>query len=515
MINKVVVVGVLLFWLTLTAATARAQGVSPAVCPSNNKLICTLPEAYGPNGLQQKIGPLLGGAEDGTSHSGGHFENSFLRGLGALNASVGSQLTFLPLGSPGSGLVYVYDPALKTFTASTEDLGPILTERANTTGRHKLRFGFTYQRFSFNSLDGSNLHSLPVSFVHVDDMSDQTGNGTSPPVPASNCSINNGVTGPSNTGVCGFVRDRISALTNINLALNQYTLSATFGLATRMDVSIAIPINNIHMNVTSVATIIDNSHTADHQFNPAIVTSCSATPPCLTGTFANSSNATGIGDVVLRAKGVVWSGERAAVAVAADLRLPTGDAQNYLGSGTIGFTPFVIFSYAARISPHVNVGFEENGNSVLAGDIVPPNPSGATPTTPSAFTKGHLPNQFLYSGGLDAVIVRKRLAGTLDLIGQRVFNARRATVTAQSFLGDCASDGAAPGSANYCTTPAGNVTDAALSPTKGSFNIENAAVGAKLRVTDKFVIFGNALIKLNEGGLRANVVPLVGASFSF
>jgi hypothetical protein len=321
-------------------------------------------------------------------------------------------------------------------------------------------------------------------------------------------------------GICGFVRDRIDTVTNINLRLNQYTASATFGLTSRIDITMAIPIINVGMDVSSVATIVNNSNTGDHQFNPAKVPSCSGTP-CLQGTFGNSRNAMGIGDIVLRAKGVIWSGERAAVAVGADIRFPTGDEQNFLGSGTYGVTPFAVFSYAARVSPHVNVGFEENGNSVLAGGISQPLPLGAPAnyTTPSMLTKGHLPNQFLYSGGADVVLVKKRLAGTFDLIGQRVLNARRATVATQSFLGACGPAGLAPvdssNSNGYCNSPGSNVSQPALTETKGSFNITNASLGAKVRISDKLVIFGNVLIKLDDGGLRAKVVPLVGASLSF
>ena len=508
MLSRVLLPILLLFCCAFFAVSTPAQTISTAVCPANSKLICTLPEVYGPNGLQQGIGPLRPGAEPpGTTHHGGHFESDFISSLGPLNAAVGSQLTLLPLGSPGSGLVYIYDPTLKTFTASTEDLGPILTERANTTGRHKVRVGFTYQRFSFSTLDGTSLHSLPATFKHISDPAGDFTNGimtTSACDPANNA---------SNMGLCGFVRDRIDTVTNINLHLNQYTASATFGLTSRIDVSLAVPIINVGMSVSSVATIINNSNTTDHQFDPAKVPSCSATP-CLQGTFANSSSATGIGDVVLRAKGVVWSGERAAVALGADLRFPTGDEQNFLGSGTFGFTPFAVFSYSARVSPHANVGFEENGNSVLAGNII-----GPTSTAPSTLTKGHLPNQFLYSGGVDVVIVKTRLAGTFDLIGQRVLNARRSTVTTQSFLGACGPTGLVPvdssNSNGYCTAPDANVSQPALTETKGSFNIINASLGAKVRVSDKLVIFGNALIKLDDGGLRAKVVPLVGASFSF
>jgi hypothetical protein len=524
LIKRLLILTLLTFCYLLTGTSTPAQSVSTAVCPENGKLICTLPELYGPNGLQQHIGPLKPGP--GNGHSGGHFESSFISSLGPLNAAVGSQLTLLPLGSPGSGLVYVYDPTLKTFTASTEDLGPILTERANTTGRHKVRVGFSYQRFNFSTLDGASLHSLPASFTHIMDagsmgLGDITCAVTCNPgqevrVPSGvTCTATPMMAGDTNTGLCGFVRDRIDTVNDINLRLNQYTLTGTFGLTRRIDVSIAIPIINVGMDVNSTAKIVNNGNTSDHLFDPAKVPSCPAAPtPCVQATFSNSKSASGIGDIVLRAKGVVWSGERAAVAVAADLRLPTGDEQNYLGSGTIGFTPFVVFSYAARVSPHVNVGYDVNGNSVLAGTIVAP-----TATTASSLTTGHLPNQFLYAGGADVAILPKRLAGTFDFIGQRVINAQRAQVATQSFLGACGPAGLAPldaaNSNGYCTSPDPNVSQPALTGTRSSFNILNAALGAKVRISDKFILFGNALFKLDNGGLRARVVPLVGASFSF
>jgi hypothetical protein len=276
------------------------------------------------------------------------------------------------------------------------------------------------------------------------------------------------------------------------------------------------------MTVSSVAKIINNSNTNDHQFNPGspAIATCTGTP-CLQASFANLSSATGIGDVVLRGKGVVWSGERAAVSVGADLRLPTGDEQNFLGSGTVGFTPFAVFSYAARVSPHVNVGYEVNGSSFLAGQIKPPMPVGPPNliTTPSVFTKAHLPNQFVYAGGVDVAVLPKRLAGTFDLIGQRVFNAQRSTVSTQMFLGPCTPSGQVPqtNSNTYCSTAPTTPTDpqSTLINTTGSFNILNASLGAKVRISDKFIVFGNALIKLDNGGLRARVVPLVGGSFSF
>ena len=173
MLSRGPVLTLLLFCYAAAGMSARAQGPLD-VCPANSKLICVIPEIYTTKGLQ-KGGALKAGT--GTNHNGGHFEDSFVSSLAPLNGAVGSQLTLLPIGSPGSGLVYVYDPALKTFTASTEDLGPILTERANTTGRHKIRLGFSYQRFSFSSLDGTSLHKVEASFTHIKDPAGDSTNG--------------------------------------------------------------------------------------------------------------------------------------------------------------------------------------------------------------------------------------------------------------------------------------------------------------------------------------------------
>src|SRR5271165_1653575 len=64
---------------------------------------------------------------------------------GAFGSSFATQLGQLPLLSSGSGVVV-------TFTATglpvvTDFLGPILTDRATTIGKHKLLLAFAYQKF--------------------------------------------------------------------------------------------------------------------------------------------------------------------------------------------------------------------------------------------------------------------------------------------------------------------------------------------------------------------------------
>jgi hypothetical protein len=79
-----------------------------------------------------------------------------------------------------------------------------------------------------------------------------------------------------------------------------------------------------------------------------------------------TASAGGIGDVTFRVKGTLVKGERAGLAVGVDVRTPTGNDLNYLGSGAIGVRPFAAVDYRARVSPHASIGYEANGSSVLA-----------------------------------------------------------------------------------------------------------------------------------------------------
>jgi len=206
----------------------------------------------------------------------------------------------------------------------------------------------------------------------------------------------------------------------------------------------------------------------------------------------------------LRVKGTAWKGERASLTLGAEVRFPTGDALNFLGSGAAGVKPFVVWSYKARLSPHVNVGYEANGSSKIAGDI-------------ATGSKDKLPSQFTYAIGAD-VWLTKRITFAADYVGQQAFQAQRLKRTTFTELGACTPNAEDPFNP---TCPVGddprNVgnQDANLSQATGSFNISNFSVGSRLRPFSNLLITGNVLVKLNSGGLRANVVPLIGVSYTF
>ena len=77
-----------------------------------------------------------------------------------------------------------------------------------------------------------------------------------------------------------------------------------------------------------------------------------------------------MGDLTLRTKYLVRQSERYSVATGVDFRIPTGDAYNFLGAGTWGFRPFVVYNFrAGRVVPHGTAGIQGNGPSILAGDV--------------------------------------------------------------------------------------------------------------------------------------------------
>src|SRR5947208_3353412 len=60
------------------------------------------------------------------------------------NLALASQLSNLPIPSPASAYSFVFDPSLGLHVPKVQSLGPVLTERAETIGKNKYHFAFTY-----------------------------------------------------------------------------------------------------------------------------------------------------------------------------------------------------------------------------------------------------------------------------------------------------------------------------------------------------------------------------------
>jgi hypothetical protein len=497
--------------LLLTTTTASAQ-----VCPLNGatskKLVCLIPQIYGPFGFGTTQDPTQSVLYTGDFHAA-HFGTDFLATFAPINQAVGIQVSQLPIASPSSGITFTFDKVTKLETPATdESLGPILGERAGTIGRKRLFVGFSYQDFNFSTIDGQHISNIPTVLQH------QPFRAQPPQIPK--CPDQTALA-PKYDGDPCFVRDYIQTTNDIHLRVHQYTIYVTYGITRHLDFSAAIPFLDVQMKVTSNATIVPNSAAplavgapgnVWHSFNPSnpvlapqCASAVAAGQACLQASFSGSGSATGIGDVVLRGKYTVYQGERAGFAVGMDVRLPTGDETNFLGSGAVGVKPFGVFSYKARVSPHAEVGYEVNGGSTLAGNNLVPSGS-------ATVAKGSLPNRFLYIVGAD-VVIAKRLTGAFDIYGQRLFSAPQFVSQPYKDYGNCS--GATNDDAVNCAVYAPGTTHPDVAQKIADVNITSASLGLKLRAFSKLVFTGNVLLKLDDGGLRSRVVPLVGVSYSF
>ena len=83
-----------------------------------------------------------------------------------ITSAFATQLTQLPLASPASGIIYVYDPRSGVpKRTGQETYGPVSHwNGATLAGRDRLFVSFTYQRFTFSSIDGIGLNDINVVF---------------------------------------------------------------------------------------------------------------------------------------------------------------------------------------------------------------------------------------------------------------------------------------------------------------------------------------------------------------
>jgi hypothetical protein len=488
---------VLILFATLSTSS-QAQTVG-GPCPTSNSTnqnialsntsICVVPQVYGPGGLVgfPNNGPLGSTQNSATFPHAVHFQTASLASFSPLTAEIGTQLSQLPLTSPASGFIFTFDPSLGVVSETTQNFGPILTERPQTIGRHKLFVGFSYQYFNFDKIDGVNLRGFGAVFHHEFE-------GCPNPNPNNvTCYVNS-----NNVTVPVITKDFISTQNRIDLKVNQFVAVGTFGVTNRLDLSIAIPILDVRHDMTSDATIqnIENTDSTIvpqccvHVFSPNPLPGETLFPPITVNgltynnhaLFRRSNSAVGIGDIVFRGKFQALQAEKVGLAVAVDVRVPTGDELNFLGSGTWGLRPFVAFALIGRVSPHANLGIQINGNSILAGDV-------------TSNTKAQLPNVISYTAGVDVGVTR-RVSLSADFLGLALQNAKKIVKAASvaDFTGGSHPD---------------------ITNTTETLNQASMAVGGKLSPFRTWLITANVLLRLNDAGLHYKPAPLIGVSHTF
>jgi hypothetical protein len=364
------------------------------------------------------------------------------------NQQLVGQLATIPIGSPTGGFSFTLDTASGTFQRNTDSFGPAFADRALTNGRGKLTFGTNFQYSNYSSFEGKKLDEGDIKFYlkHQD-------------LP----------------GNLFFEGDVIEAALRADISSATTTFFGNYGISDKLDLAIAVPVVSVQIDATVDATILrlaSGQGTTNLHFFAGGSDKQS---------FSSSGDAAGIGDMLVRAKYRFTSTPGGGLAAGVDLRLPTGDAENLLGTGAAGaaFT-FIGSTTRGKFGPHVNVGFTANGES----DVV------------------SLPNEFNYRFGSEFV-ASPRITLNADLLGRTLVDAGRLALT--SVEHDFQNSAGVAGSATFDEYVARS----------GSLNLLDLAVGGKFNIRGNFLLNANVLFALNDAGVIARVTPVIGFDYTF
>lgn len=235
-------------------------------------------------------------------------------------------------------------------TRSTQSFGPIFSERAETIGRKRFAVGFNYQYFSFDTFGDFDLLSVPAVFEH------------------------------DSAASSGGLADIVTSVVAIKTRVGQFSAYFTYGLTDRVDISYSIPFLDVRLDASAEAVLrrVGSAQNPSVHFfpnagfpDPSTPTTPGDTSSGFYGDRSNfgplSGSASGVGDIIVRAKATVAKSGPSGLALGVDLRLPTGDEENFLGAGALGLRPFAAISLSGKVSPHVNVAYQWNRESTLAG----------------------------------------------------------------------------------------------------------------------------------------------------
>jgi hypothetical protein len=316
---------------------------------------------------------------------------STLSALFELNRVVALQTGGFPFG-PSS----LAASTLSSDGRSLPVAGGNAADSAFTVGGGGMTLAVGYQATTFDTLDGLDLRASEINLFL-------------PHAPAT-----------------GTVADRDILQQVVSLRLNRKVVSValTYGMGDRTDVGVIVPIVQVAADARVTSRILRTGSSrgpAEHQFDP--IGGANRTRPRYCSDFEagsdqdalqchGSSTARGIGDVLLRAR-YRFGGTSAGMSVGADVRLPTGSADNFIGLGALQVRPNVTFSaLSGRFVPRVRVDYtwsEGELSSDLGGDI-----------------DRDVPDEIGVAAGLDAA-VNRRVSLVFDVAARRIEGLREFT----------------------------------------------------------------------------------------
>jgi len=320
-------------FLVLMPLVGKAEGGGP--------LSDTIRNLFGPDGIILEDVVLKKAPPDNLSRAG-DFQASSLRGLEQLNDQITSTFGVFSFNSSVTGFTFDLERGVPVQT--TESLGPLLADRAPTLGARRLDISLTYTRIDFTTFQGSDLGNLQLAFATED--------------------INqNGAI--DTKGTFKAEGDQVRVSLNIDISEDVFAIIATYGLTSYWDIGMVMPVVHLRFRTDGTAVIVDKNGniggTKDkgefvHRFrngSSSITTS-------------GGDDVTGLGDIILRTKYNFLSGSSVFPDLAAvlEVKLPTGNSNDLLGTGGTNVTSLLVASktYGRWFTPHANLGYVADTN---------------------------------------------------------------------------------------------------------------------------------------------------------
>ncbi len=383
----------------------------------------------------------------------------------ALNALIASNISSFPLSSTIAGMSI--DIANGQAVITNESLGPIFSEIAETVGRGKITLGLNYSHMNLNRFRGLPFNQVRFTFAHQDVT----------PTPPFEDDEGRSLGNPA------YELDNIDVFPDMKITSSIVAFTLSAGVLPNLDISLAVPIVNITLSGTARATI--NSFTygrliparpeiqgAAHTFGGNQLN------PILTADTTYNVSTNGIGDIALRLKYALPGLTTVKMALLGDVRLPTGDEQNFLGTGKSNIRVLWIASRRFNdFNPHLNIGYDRRGGALDSDEI--------------EFAVGFdhkLSNTFTFAA---------------DLLGTYDLQEDEAIVLFPGSVGI---------PENFETGSLTRFFDLSNIPEGRRDNTLDLAFGFRFAPSEKIVLMGNVLTPLNESGLRSDFIPTFGLS---
>jgi hypothetical protein len=381
---------------------------------------------------------------------------------GALSTATSQAITQdVPIASVAPAFSYHYNPNVGIFERSTGMLGPLFAERALTIGRGKFNFNIGYAYVGFDDINGTSLDDL------------RTGPGVL-------------LTG--NT-------DAAQLRTRLDVQTHVFVPTFRYGITDDLDVSLVVPILNTSLRIRNTTVLVANQVNPNpgDLNNPENLRNLRFVSTDLrsVGEARSAKSATGVGDIILRAKYNFWRDEGGVAAFGLSLSLPSGDEDDLQGTGDTYVVPSLILSQVlwGLFEPHLNLGFNLNANDV---DL----------------------SSFLYTVGA-TVQVLQPLALMINVIGRTEFNGLSVDQSQLNAAGLLLSK-----PISQCTRDApcsGQGTDVAVFPKNldQRNDIVNVAFGLRYALGESGSIYFGGVVPLNEDGFRSDLIPSGGVEYTF